>query len=138
MSSDVMIVCKEFNNWEHNRDFINDPSDKASYEEPAVCIGEASMGDVGDENKFAAWFESRYFAGEDMVAQMMNQQIGKSKKERQEFNFQGYVFTRGDLDACISAINELPCPYLETSNDRSRIIRYLEKCVGKHISTENW
>ncbi len=134
MSSDIMIVCKELDNWVVNREL----DDLKQSEEPAVCIGEASMGDPGEENEFANWFISRFFSGEDMLQQMMNQQAGYDKKKRQESNFQGYLFQQVDFNCCKDAIQVMSCKYLETEADRQNVITYLEKCIGKHISTENW
>lgn len=133
MSSDIMIVCKEFNNYYSGKDLMNDKSEPT---EPAVCIGEASMGDPGDENQFANWFISRYYSGMTMLEQVAAPQI--DQKLKQDMTFQHEVFNETDVAACQYALENMSCPYLGDKNGKADVLHYLKKCVGNHVSTENW
>ena len=132
MSSDIMIVCKEFKNFYHGVDMSKDRNPV----ETAICIGEASMGDPGEKNEFANWFISRYYSGMTMLEELSAR--GLTKELKDDMLFQHEAFNETDLVACEHALKNMECPYVKEDWRMKDLLEYLKKCIGKHISTENW
>lgn len=124
MSSDVMIICKEYNNYYGDR--VNHPEDRKPTKD-AVFIDEASMGEPWSE--FGKWFVERYYQGMTMVEQIMT--AGHVKQE----SFMGREYTETDFESVKIALKKMTT---HKNLDESKVLTYLQDCIGKHVSTENW
>lgn len=109
MSADMMIICKE---------------DKSSYEggnyEAAFKIDETYLGEPW--TKFGKWFGVRYCGAPTMLEQM----AGVKEHRYIELTLVGVADIKKALDNMEHACN------------KEELIQYLERHIGKHISTENW
>jgi len=97
----------------------------------AVCIDEASMSEPW--TPFGKWFVDRYYAGPSMMESIMIAQRGSNHDSLELFR--SVVFTQEDFDAVKKQMKETG---YDESKNASTILEYLQKCIGNHISTENW
>lgn len=125
MSSDVMIICKEFNNFYSGR---LQNLELVKPQKEAMFIDEASMGESWSE--FGKWFVERYYQGMTMVEKVMIAGSGI-----QEETFMGREFLETDFESIKIALKNLKT---HKDFDKSKVLAYLQECIGKHISTENW
>jgi len=150
MSSDVMIICKDFKNSFHEMmiptefykksdEMDKDAFDKLLEEEhkkrkpvvEAVCIDEASMGDPW--TSFGSWFVDRFYSGPSMAESIMVATSGGDQHSLELFR--GQVFSQADFEAVKKQMDETG--YAD-SEKAPMVLEYLQKCIGKQISTENW
>ena len=126
MSSDVMIVCKEYTNDTNQlikpaNDGTPLPPIQRDNDKQAFCIDEASMGEPWTE--FGKWFISRFCKAPDLIQILTG---------RTEHNWT--LFTKVDFTAIKEALNNME----HAIKDEKKFLLYMKNLVGKHISTENW
>lgn len=137
MSSDVMIVCQEFEN-----DF-DSRWEKEPNKEPKVHafrIDEASMGEP--HSQFGEWFVTRFCKHANLAEQIVgikgqHWELGKFGKGELEEVKQKIKYLEGNPKT------ESDKPFfkedcIDKKERRNELLVYLQKCIGKHISTENW
>lgn len=148
MSSDVMIVCKEFKNQydylstpdsmfgvggkETDWDAINKWHEEHKPVHEAVFIDEASMGESWHE--FGKWFVDHFYNGHGMIAVLT---LAKTQEEIDKM--QNEIFDKPltffDYKMICEAMDQMEC---HEKMDKGKVKDYLNKCIGKSISTENW
>lgn len=127
MSSDVMIVCQEYDNDSSalmkavrtGKDLP--PRRDTPPEHQAYMIDEASMGDPWTE--FGNWFVSRYCKAPGIFEQL----AGVT-----DHNYT--LFTETDYAAVEDALQSMT----HSIEDTKKFMLYMKNLIGKHISTENW
>lgn len=125
-----MIVCKEFNNSYKNYTKENN----YTVEIPAPCIDEASMGEPWTE--FGKWFVEKYYNGYSMIETLlMSRHGGQEKVDEMQSAILDSVFTETDYEAVCIALEKMQT---KADLDKEKLKEYLKKCIGNHISTENW
>lgn len=130
MSSDVMIVCKEFNNSYRNYTKENN----YTVDIPAICIDEASMGEPWTE--FGKWFVEKYYNGYSMLETLVMTRNGSQDDvDKMQSAILDTKFTEVDYEAVCIALEKM-----QTKPDlnKEKLKEYLKKCIGNSISTENW
>lgn len=140
-----MIVCEEFKNSYNEMNPSFEVVEKTPVEErtalyekhkpeiPAFQIDEASMGDPW--NDFGKWFVQRYYDGPSMLESILTVQRGMPQEQSREMlSFKSGEFSQTDLEGIKIALKQKK----SYDFDHKKLIEYLEKCIGKHISTENW
>jgi len=126
MSSDVMIVCKEYKNDSYQ---LIKPANAGTPLPPlprdpdkqAFCIDEASMGQPYTD--FGRWFVARYCKAPGIMEILAGQT-----------EHHWTLFRKIDLAAIKLSLEELN----HNIEDTDKFLAYMKNLVGKHISTENW
>ena len=110
MSADMMIICKEDNsNFEGNY-------------QKAFFIDETSMGEPWSD--FGKWFGRRYCREPGILDKLAG---------IKEHNY--IELTGADFKGIEKALEEMS---IHKDLDKDKLLNYIKKHIGKHISTENW
>lgn len=121
MTSDMMVVCQEENNWYHGR--LNAEVDTKT----CFFIDECSMGEPLSE--FGRWFNDRFSGFPSMAEQMLD--------PRSE-NVNTHNFTLVTDSDCVAVSYALSQMKYHIKLDKTELVNYMTNHRGKHISTENW
>lgn len=122
MSSDMMLVCEEDNNYYSGKPHDEILNKRKNEKESAVFIDECSMGEPWSD--FGKWFQERFCKGPSMLEQVMG------KKDHDWM-----VLSEQDIISIKDALGKMKT---HKDIDKDKLIKYLESHIGKHISTENW
>lgn len=145
-----MIICKEFKNSYHEIGVPSEfyrQSDTMETEEwlkilkveknkrkpvvKAQFLDEASGGEPW--GSFTKWFVDEFYAGPSMMETIFVATRGGDTSKLQQF--QEKVFTTENFEEVKRKMDETG--YADGQNT-PEVLEFLQKCIGNHISTENW